>query len=342
MRSRPFLIALMSASLFTLPNNSFAIQQGDVCKKAGVIKRSGGVTFTCVKKGKKLVWRERKTPETNTAPQVSPSPSPIIAENPFRTPFPDVFNRGDLTSAVIKSFEAYVASNSSPKNYKLVIGPEFENSREEIKSFVDRSYALLPFPKDYQKSIIVISKSGEFGEKEIKEFGFDRSDSNRANGGPCINCANEGWATSDDGLGAVTPHEIFHIWQKSAYKRKGNNNLDPSNPLNPPVWFNEGSADLFGYLIYKERTKFYQGVGSYRDYQPLKMYSTRNLDPWLPYVLGRVASEYIVASVGMERFLQIFFNVGEGLDFPSAFEKATGVTLDFFYEKFDKNIRNMF
>ena len=343
MRKRSLLIALMSASLLTLPSNSFAIQKGDVCKKAGVVKLASGATFTCVKKGKKLLWRERKAPETVAAPQVSPSPT--IAENPFKNPFPDEFTRDDMVRSVITSFDSFVKANSSTKTYKLVVGPEYAVSLAEIRAFVDRSYSALPFPSEYQKTIVVITNNRDLAEREISSFGFDRSDSNKAAGSPCMNCAGEGWSVSDSGLGPVVPHEIFHVWQKSAYKRKGNNNPDPNNPLNPPVWFDEGSADLFGYLMYRERSRFYEGVGAYppfRDFQPLKKYSTRDLDPGLPYLLGRVASEYIVASVGMERFLQIFFNVGEGLDFPRSFEKATGVTLDFFYEKFDKNIRKMF
>lgn len=354
MKLHSLVVAGLAVSLLTVPPATSAVKAGGACKKVGKIALSQGKSFVCVKSSGKTIWRLSKTisdppkvrvsPTPATSSTTLPTPTPSLAQSPnsFSSPFPDDFNRGDMTSAVIKNFEAYVASNSSPKSYKLVIGPEFENSREEIRSFVDRSYAALPFPTDYQKTIIVISRNSELGEKEIREFGFDRSDANRAVGGPCMNCAGEGWATSDNGLGAVTPHELFHVWQKSAYKRKGNNNPDPNNPLNPPVWFDEGSADFFGYLLYRERSKFYEGVGPYRDFQSLKRYSTRDLDPGLPYLLGRVASEYIVASVGMERFLQIFFNVGEGLDFPRAFEKATGVTLDFFYEKFDKNIRKMF
>lgn len=366
MKGHRLLVAGFAISLLTVSPATSAVKAGGACKSVGKIAVSKGKSFVCVKFSGKMIWRSSKTtsnatkvritpspatpttatpaPSPLTSPSPTPTPVPTLVQkpNPFASPFPDDFNRGDMTSAVIKSFQEYVASNSSPKSYKLVIGPEFENSGEEIKKFVDRAYAALPFPKDYQKTIIVVSRNGELGEREIKEFGFDRSDANKAVGGPCMNCAGEGWATSDNGLGAVTPHELFHVWQKSAYKRKGNNNPDPNNPLNPPVWFDEGSADFFGYLIYRERSNFYEGVGPYRDFQPLKKYSTRDLDPGLPYLLGRVASEYIVASVGMERFLQIFFNVGEGLDFPRAFEKATGVTLDFFYEKFDKNIRKMF
>lgn len=340
MRLKVLIISLISFSLIALPSTSQAIQSGDSCKKVGAVKKSGGKTFTCVKKGKNSIWRERKKPEKVAAPAVAPSPTQ--ATSPFQNPFPDDFGREEMISAVLAKFDSYISTNSVPRNYKLVIGPEFAQNISEITAFVEKSYSALPFPKDYPKTITVITNNRDLGEREIAAFGFDRSDANKAVGGPCMNCAGEGWAISDNGLGPVTPHEIFHVWQKSAYKRKGNNNPDPNNPLNPPVWFDEGSADFFGYLLYRDRVKFYEGVGPFRNFQGLKKYSTRDLDPGLPYLLGRVASEYIVASVGVEKYLQIFFNVGDGLDFPTAFDKAVGISLDSFYEKFDKNIRKMF
>ena len=340
MRLRVVLIGLISFSLIALPSTSQAIQAGDSCKKVGAVKKSGGKTFTCVKKGKKSAWRLQNSSSQAAAPQPSPSPTQIA--NPFQTPFPDEFTRAEMLSAVFANFDSYVAANSSTKSYKLVIGPEIVQSSADIRVFVDKAYSALPFPKDYQRTIVVVTTNREFGEVEIKNFGFDRSDSNKAAGGPCMNCAGEGWAVSDFGLGAVTPHEIFHVWQKAAYKRKGNNNPDPNNILNPPVWFDEGSADFFGYQMSRIRTRSYESVGTNREIQSLKKYSTRDLDPGLPYLLGRIASEYIVASVGMEKFLQIFFNVGDGLDFPTAFERAVGIPLETFYEKFDKNIRKMF
>jgi hypothetical protein len=48
-----------------------------------------------------------------------------------------------------------------------------------------------------------------------------------------------------------------------------------------------------------------------------------------------VATEYIVASVGMESFLKIFSYIGQGQDFSTAFQNATGLNLSDFYQKFE-------
>jgi hypothetical protein len=352
---------LLNASIFALflslaaPAVS-AVKAGTTCQKMGQISIYKGKEYTCVKSGKKLIWNagikvKIASPQMSPTPISTPAPTPKasqfppLAPNPFQTPFPNEFTRDQMVSAALINLDSYIATYSSIKSYKLIVGPEFNSNLVEISSYVQKSYSALPFPAGYKKTIVVITNNRDFGEREISDFGIDRSDANNAVGGPCMNCAGEGWSISDNGLGPVVPHEIFHVWQKSAYQRKGNNNPDPNNPLNPPVWFDEGSAEFFGYGLYRERVKFYEGVGAYptsRNLQSLKSYSTRNLDPALPYLLGRIASEYIVASVGMERFMQIFFNVGAGQDFPQAFEKATGIALNLFYEKFDKNIKNMF
>lgn len=337
MRARLLMIGLISLSVTLLPSTSFAIRSGGVCKKVGTIKKSAEKTFTCVKKGKKLLWQiDSKESKTD--------PIQVLA-NPFATPFPDNFSRSQMVESVMENFNRFRETNASPKTFKLVVDPENQDNLLEIRVFASKIYEILPFPSDYQRTILVITSNRDFGEREISSFGFDRSDSNKAAGGPCLNCAGEGWAVSSDALAAVTPHEVFHVWQKSAYKRKGNNNPDPNNPLNPPIWFDEGSADFFGYLMYHSRTRSYLTPGSvttFQELKPLKSYNTRDLSPSLPYLYGRLASEYIVASVGMERFLQVFSNFGNGLDFPTSFERAIGISLEHFYEKFDRNIKKMF
>jgi len=48
-----------------------------------------------------------------------------------------------------------------------------------------------------------------------------------------------------------------------------------------------------------------------------------------------LASEFIVASVGMDRFLDVFNQLSTGKPFSEAFAGATGLSLEEFYTKFD-------
>lgn len=308
------------------PTPSFATSVGDKCRKVGVKKDFNGKVLICSKKGKKLSWKVDIQSDSNS----------------FQKPFPDNFTRKQLVNRILLDFEEYERINAIPKQFKFVIDSKSEVKPVEVEKFLERIYAVLPFPKDYPETIIVVSQDRVLTEREISNFGLSRVDSNQAAGAPCLNCAGERWASSENGLAAVTPHEIFHIWQKAAYKRKGNNNPDPSRPSNPPIWFDEGGAEFFGYLLNYSRTGIYTDPGMYRKFISLRDYRTRDIDPGLPYLLGRLASEYIVASVGFERFLQIYWKVGEGMDFPTAFEKAVGISLEDFYEKFDRNAKNLF
>ena len=103
----------------------------------------------------------------------------------------------------------------------------------------------------------------------------------------------------------------------------------------------EGGADFFAEAMFSKVSGNYQ-VPRFR-WEPLhlKDYVTRDKDSALPYSLGRLAGEYIVASRGMDKYLAIYSNVGKGQDFPSAFESALGISLEDFYIKFDQNLKKM-
>ena len=344
-------LLLASAMVFcSIPiASALAPIPGKACPKVGKVEISKNKKFTCLKSGSKKIWSKPKPipsprPTLTLTPTPTPEPSKLAANddaklNPFITPFPEEFNREQMVTAVIEKFEKYISSNSKTKSFKLVIGSEFERNSTAIAEYAENIYKVLPFPSEYPATIFVVSQDPFFTEKAISDFGVNC----KADGNPgCINAAGFRWANSTEAIGPVTPHEIFHVWQRAAYKRNSNNNPDPSNPLNSPVWFDEGGADFFGYLMYNNRSSYYISPGLYRDYSSLKNYRTRALDPYLPYLLGRVACEYIVASVGFEKFLDIHFGVGMGLDFPTSFEKATGISLETFYARFDQNLKKMF
>jgi hypothetical protein len=82
-------------------------------------------------------------------------------------------------------------------------------------------------------------------------------------------------------------------------------------------------------------------MGYERGWLPLRTYNTRDRDPGGPYTIGRAATEYIVASVGVDKYFQIYRNVGSGQSFPDAFASATGISLASFYEKFDRLQKNI-
>jgi hypothetical protein len=243
---------------------------------------------------------------------------------------------------VFKRFEEYKKVNSLKKTFELVIDPEFQNDTVAITKLVNDSYAVLPFQNNYPTTLVVITNDLQLVEKSVNDLGsFDRTGSRPSDWKFCLGCAGLGWASSSRGLSPITPHEIFHVWQKAAYKSVSDNNANENDPFNPPIWFQEGGAEFFGQLLHWNNPKaYYPSALNWKPYK-LKDYTTRNLDPALPYTLGRVASEYIVASKGFDKFLEIHWKVGDGLAFPTAFRDVLGISLEDFYEKFDRNLKKL-
>lgn len=94
-RSRRISIAVVAALLFSSLSYSYAAapKAGAVCSKVGKKQVAVGKTFTCVKKGKKLVWSKGvkvAAPVTPAIPVPVPtpsnSPSPMASASPTPTP----------------------------------------------------------------------------------------------------------------------------------------------------------------------------------------------------------------------------------------------------------------
>ena len=322
-----------------------AAKAGTTCQKISTTQTVGNIKFTCIKSGSKLVWNKGVQIVRSSAPTPMPSQTPSniqsIKPNPFAsTPFPDEFTRAEMVDAMFKSFDEFIMRKPNVNSYKLVIDPEFQNDSAAITRMVKDIYAVLPFPTGYPTTVVILSSDKVLIEKSVKENGFGKEGFQEA-GYHCLNCAGYGWATTSNPLSSVTPHEMFHVWQKAAYKRDSDNNLDPNNSINPPVWMDEGGADFFAEAFYSKVSGNYQVPKLRWEPLHLKDYVTRDKDRSLPYSLGRLAGEYIVASKGMDSFLAIYSNVGKGQDFPTAFENAVGLSLDNFYEKFDRNLKRM-
>lgn len=291
-------------------------------------------------KEKNEVKAPKKKPRKPTVRVKTPKPKIVVVpevRTPFTTPFPEVFSRSELVKAALKNVETYVLATSSSKSFEIVLDQEAAYAANLFKFYVERIYAALPFSASYPRTIAVISNDADFASKAIEGFGIKRKY------GPCRMCAGVGWSVSPPQLGHTIPHEIFHTWQMSAYGRTDDNNPDPNNPLNPPVWFQEGGAtfvgEVFQHMFSSKQYGYVYGVF----WERLDKYNAWEFDRNGSYWIGMHATEYIVASVGFERYLQIYRNVGQGQTFPDAFENAVGISLNDFYDKFylvQSNIKN--
>ena len=55
-----------------------------------------------------------------------------------------------------------------------------------------------------------------------------------------------------------------------------------------------------------------------------------------PYGIGAIATEFLVANVGMEKFMEVYKNLGKKKKFADSFKTATGVELTDFYAMFEE------
>ena len=141
----------------------------------------------------------------------------------------------------------------------------------------------------------------------------------------------------DAGRRSTPAHELFHNVQFAL----GGRNQAPGHPNYVPRWLMEGSANYFGFYIVEKlaldtyQTGRRQQVNtnpSYRTVVPLIQYDNFNSDP---YGIGQAASEYLIASVGFENFLNIWKYTKSENSFLQGFRKATGIELSDFYSKFE-------
>ena len=58
--------------------------------------------------------------------------------------------------------------------------------------------------------------------------------------------------------------------------------------------------------------------------------------PTYSYNIGQVATEYLVASIGFQKMLDILADYGGTKNFEKSFESVTGISKATFYERFDQ------
>ena len=162
---------------------------------------------------------------------------------------------------------------------------------------------------------------------------------------------NSDWNIPNQGILQSGAHEFFHLVQDVLLRNSiGLNTGTLAN--NIPAWFYEGSATFIGTayadesglakwndLRADEIGAYFNGRGKN---EPLESFSVNLVDrpqpegqSHRPYGIGMLATEFIVASIGMENFLDIFRVLSTGKSFGEAFATSTGLGLEDFYFKFD-------
>ena len=118
-----------------------------------------------------------------------------------------------------------------------------------------------------------------------------------------------------------------------------------------PAWFVEGTADFVGFAVgaLSQNATYWEGRARMFTYSPSDEWINKNSiadyeirvccgndTPTYPYHIGRVATEYIVASIGFQKMLDIWIDYASTRNFETSFEKVAGISKETFYQKFDQ------
>ena len=76
------LTALLMGGTFTISAYAAASKAGAKCTKLNQSQSSNGNNFTCVKTGKKLVWKKVAAPTPTPAPTSTATPTPTTSSTP--------------------------------------------------------------------------------------------------------------------------------------------------------------------------------------------------------------------------------------------------------------------
>jgi len=375
------LVVLLVSMLLVVSNSYAAVKTGSVCSKAGIKSVAAGKTYTCVKSGKKLVWDKGvlvpvSKPATIDAGVVKPQePSTVKGEVATFEPWSTSASAKDVNDAAQANFRAWAAQQTKINpNHHLVLEAGLTNSRVSNFTAADKLGSRLFgqfFPDKYYT---IIGANREWVVSKLNASGGIYTDCsfNAGNNGLdyCHDAGyTQGYVIStdvnfqpnnpgSDGT-ALIAHEYFHAVQNRMSAMVGKMTVREGQDFSKhlfPAWFQEGSANFVGFSVaaLAMDTTYWVGREAMFKYAPpessinknlLKDYEIRNgpgnNSPTYPYITGQLASEFIVASVGFQKFLDIWINFQQTQDFDESFRKSIGISLDDFYQKFEKARKNL-
>jgi hypothetical protein len=334
-----------------------AVKQGALCKKVGQVSTVSGIKYTCTKSGSKLVWNNRAKATATTAPVVKD----------FEAWSTNIDSRS-LNDQAQRTFLSWVKTrDGATKNHTQLIQVNPNTSRISILKKVDDLGAQLFSSYFSQGSTTVIGATQSWTDEQLAKngwvtkcdvpsmtgvaycLGFGSLHGYVITGDATYNASNPG----ADG-GALLAHEYFHLVQRNLSKNLNGSQIKSGKPdmANAfPAWFTEGTADFVGKSVgaLSQNATYWEGRERMFSYAPREESTDRNAiadyeirtccgnnTPTYPYSIGRVATEYIVASIGFQKMLDIWADFATTRNFETSFEKVTGISKEAFYTKFDQ------
>ena len=290
-----------------------------------------------------------------TTPTPTPIPPTPTPQKVVFMPWAEKFETSLMTQTALDSTSAYFGKVIPSSDYEITIDPAITNSdRGWITSMLD--YANGSFTNIQREKIKVFLGTTHTWSKNTLTAG-NLWLGDRQGTYPCSQGVNDAYCAEknlvlliysdiyapnsryrwDFGRRSTPAHEVFHTVQFAL----AGPNVGGDSPLHIPRWLMEGSANYYGFYVGDRlgfdnyQTGRNQQVNTnpgYKTIVPLVEYDNFTSDP---YGIGQAASEYLIASVGFEKFLNIWKFTKSESNFAEGFKKATGITIEDFYSKFE-------
>ncbi len=310
----------------------------------------------------------KPTPTASATSTPTPRPIPTQTQVNF-VPWGTDVDSKTLSDIAQRNFQQWVNERSGqPKNHTQQIQENKNTNRINLLKKSDDLGAQLFSSYFKQGSMTVIGASESWTLDQLVKGGWSVSkckDQYMSGVELCLEGTKyQGYVITSDAFydarnpgrdgAALLAHEYFHLVQANLIGSRNlfiTKNGDPQTAKAFPAWFAEGTAEFVGYSVgaLSQNASYWEGRATALSYAPPGESTNRNSitdyeirtccgngTPTYPYNIGHVATEYIVASVGFQKLLDIFVDFGKTNDFEKSFESVTGISKQAFYEKFDQ------
>ncbi len=296
-----------------------------------------------------------------------PTPTPVPTQVNF-VPWGTDVDARTLSDLAQKNFQLWVKERSDqPKNHTQIIQENKNTNRIDLLKKADDLGSQLFSSYFKLGSATIIGASESWTLEQLAKSGWSVNkckDQYLPGVELCLEGTKfQGYVITADAYydasnpgrdgAALLAHEYFHLVQANLIGSRGafiTKNGDPQTSKAFPAWFAEGTAEFVGYSVgaLSQNASYWSGRATALSYAPPGEATNRNSisdyeirtccgngTPTYPYNIGHVATEYIVASIGFQKLLDIFIDFGKTNNFEQSFESVTGISKQAFYEKFD-------
>lgn len=357
---KKLFVSVIAISLISVaPASAASVAAGQKCTKVNQATTVKGVKLVCTKSGNKMSWTAQPAaskPVTQSAPAVDATLTGLWAKYNWKYK-----SKNDIIKYSTNEFTSYIATKRSPNQEVKVLAQDGADATlvKWVKDGATLVATTFAYPAMKGPFYDVIAVDSDWLKKTYLSVGVGQDEVNGkasafdagapAFGGTTNNTWN--WTSIKNnnlmkndkaGMAQTAGHEFFHAIQENyAHTNPGGEGLQIPNWIweGPATFIGLQTAAKIGAINYESegRAAF---IERYKNGDSINRTSNlieikANDGKTDPYALGFAATELAVANIGIEKFNNIYAELGKGKNFADAFKSATGVELADFYAMFE-------